>query len=141
MVANRRRHRVRATIAQPVDLTSMIDVVFLLIIFFLVSSHLARAEHRQSIELVRGSVAGRPVPPPDPQRWVVTIDEQGHWWRSGEPIDAAGLNAAIGLDQAPPVTIRVDRRCVYQSVGRLLGQLTDLGVTSIDLAVLPGDSR
>ena len=133
------RHR---SVATPnVDLTSMIDVVFLLIIFFLVSSHLARAEHRQRVDLIgsqtatiNDQVAARPADT------VLTLDADGQMWHLGDRIDLRWLDDRSG-GPVRSVTLRVDYRCGYEAVGRWLGRLSVAGTETIDLAVLPGPVR
>ena len=80
------------------NMTPMIDVVFLLIIFFLVSSHLARQENRLPLDLPVASTFDRN----DPQRAPLTIsvDAAGEWLVRGDVVDIDALQAALNRYRA-----------------------------------------
>ena len=57
-------------------MTPMIDVVFLLIIFFLLSSHLAQRENRIDVDLPQATSGEEDLPSTQP-RVTVTVLEDG----------------------------------------------------------------
>ena len=63
------------------NMTPMIDVVFLLIIFFLVSSHLARQENHLPLDLPIASTHG-PVNP-DRAPLTISVNPDSQWLVSG----------------------------------------------------------
>ena len=83
----RGRHSVGA------NMTPMIDVVFLLIIFFLVSSHLARQENRLPLDLPMASSFA----PLDPERapLTISIDRDAKFRVNGNVVDEASLRSIL----------------------------------------------
>lgn len=120
------------------NMTPMIDVVFLLIIFFLVSSHLARQENRLPLELPVAST----FDPTDPEKAPLTIsvDDQANWLVSGDVVDLetlrlilADLRITKGSDAA--IRIRTDGGVQYQYVEPVLREAALAGVTDAAIAV------
>lgn len=119
-------------------MTPMIDVVFLLIIFFLVSSHLARQENRLPLDLPVASSYG----PTDPERAALTVsvDENADWRVVGNVIDAGRL-ADILRDhrkrqgRTASIRIRTDRGVQYRYVEPILRQAARAGVTDATISV------
>lgn len=119
-------------------MTPMIDVVFLLIIFFLVSSHLARQENRLPLDL---PVAAS-FDPLDPEAAPLTIsvDEAANWLVGGNVVDLetlrsilATLRTQMGSDAA--IRIRTDANVQYQYIEPLLREAALAGVSDAAIAV------
>jgi biopolymer transport protein ExbD len=120
------------------NMTPMIDVVFLLIIFFLVSSHLARQENRLPLDLPVAST----FDPLDPQSAPLTIsvDEGANWLVAGKVVDLTALRSILadlrnqmGPDAA--IRIRTDAAVQYQYVEPVLREAALAGVTDAAIAV------
>lgn len=120
------------------NMTPMIDVVFLLIIFFLVSSHLARQENRLPLELPVAST----FDPADPERAPLTIsvNEEAEWLVRGKIVDQPSLRAALtdlqasmGADAA--IRIRTDGEVQYRYVEPILREAALAGVRDAAIAV------
>jgi biopolymer transport protein ExbD len=120
------------------NMTPMIDVVFLLIIFFLVSSHLARQENRLPLDLPLAST----FDPLDPQSAPLTIsvDEGANWLVGGKVVDLTALRSILadlrnqmGSDAA--IRIRTDAAVQYQYVEPVLREAALAGVTDAAIAV------
>jgi biopolymer transport protein ExbD len=125
-------------------MTPMIDVVFLLIIFFLVSSHLARQENRLPLDLPLAST----FDPADPERAPLTIsvDGEANWLVSGDVVDLASLRSILadlrtqmGSDAA--IRIRTDGEVQYQYVEPVLREAALAGVTDAAIAVREETAR
>jgi len=119
-------------------MTPMIDVVFLLIIFFLVSSHLARQENRLPLDLPVAAT----FDPLDPERAPLTIsvDGEAKWLVGGNIVDLAKLRSILtdlrnqmGSDAA--IRIRTDAAVQYQYVEPVLREAALAGVTDAAIAV------
>ena len=126
----------------PQNLTPMIDVVFLLIIFFLVSSHLARREQFAPVQLPQAD-AGSPTAEIATATWTVSAD--GKVSAAGEVLlpsqfarRLATLKARHGA--AASLRIRSDGRVPYEIVEPILRQAAEAGVSRTSLAVLPRES-
>ncbi|MEM9587533.1 MAG: biopolymer transporter ExbD [Planctomycetota bacterium] len=120
------------------NMTPMIDVVFLLIIFFLVSSHLARQETRMPVDL---PIAGSPGPV-DPLRnaLTITVTDQGKWMITGREVKSTELPSVLNdyrSQQGPSAAIRIrtDRAATYRSVEPLLRDAAKAGLFDVSLSV------
>jgi len=91
-----------------VQLTSMMDCIFLMLIFFLVSSQLKKIERELPIELPESNVA-RDVKA-TPNLVTVSVDAKGDLYVNSKPVGAAGLRSALQAAAAenPDRRIRID---------------------------------
>ena len=102
------------------SLTPLIDVIFLLLIFFLVATKFA--EEERELNNVRLPVASEAVPITSrPKEVVVNIDQQGNYYVTGKMLDLDGLQAALHQAYADnptqaSVVIRGDEHCDWGAV-------------------------
>jgi biopolymer transport protein ExbD len=100
------------------DLTPMIDVVFLLLIFFMVATTFLSPERELDVDLPVADSAGAVERPPE--EIVITVRADGAVFVRGETRDRDGLlmllRAAAQHDPATPVTIRGDRSARHEAV-------------------------
>jgi biopolymer transport protein ExbD len=128
------------------NMTPMIDVVFLLIIFFLVSSHLAKQEAQMELPL---PVAESGSTPDDTQTQRITINvlRDGSLLLAGKPVLVGQLQQRLAAatserGQDLEVRIRSDRNVVYRHVEPLLIACARAGIWNVDFAVYrPEDVR
>ncbi|NND99263.1 MAG: biopolymer transporter ExbD [Pirellulaceae bacterium] len=120
------------------NMTPMIDVVFLLIIFFLVSSHLARQENRLPLDLPTASTFG----PNDPDRAPLTIsvDSDARYRVAGNMVDLQGLHHVLRelrkeLGPRAAIRIRTDKGVQYRFVEPVLRAAVKAGLTDATIAV------
>ena len=120
------------------NLTSLIDVVLLLVIFFMVSTTFVQ-EARLRVELphAQSGATERTVDP-----LVITISEQGSY-RVNEHVLVNNLREtlATALRQVAksgdqPVTIRADARATHQSVVTAMDVAARLGFTQVNIATV-----
>ncbi len=120
------------------NMTPMIDVVFLLIIFFLVSSHLARQENHLPLDLPLATTHG----PLDLERIALTIsiDADTQVRVGGDVVDMPTLRSVLadlyrreGI--AAAVRIRTDRGVQYRYVEPILREAVAAGITDATIAV------
>lgn len=126
------------------NMTPMIDVVFLLIIFFLVSSHLARRETR--LQLALPTAATGASTNDDSPRVTINLKQDGSLLIGGEPIDVHGLVSRLQSSLAKHgdklrVRLRGDEQTDYALVEPILAACTEAGVVDIGLAVTPSTQR
>ena len=134
-VLQRLRHR-------PVgfNMTPMIDVVFLLIIFFLVSSHLAQRENRIRVELPDAK-SGLLVVENETPRVTLTLQADGKWWLAGRRVAVAQLTERLRVQQEQQgetmeLRIRCDRRVPYRRVESVLAKAVEVGIWNVSFAVI-----
>ena len=128
------------------NMTPMIDIVFLLIIFFLVSSHLARQEIQLELDLP-DATSGEPAEEDEARRVVVNVlpetRPEGGIQVGGTVMDARRLAQVIRYesDQAKreakdlEVRIRSDRRVPYGMIEPMLLACQEAGVWNVTVAV------
>jgi biopolymer transport protein ExbD len=100
------------------NLTAMIDVVMLLLIYFMVASRLS--EDERTLDIPLPSAANAMPMTAEPSELVVNIDELGNFIVDDQVIKPADLDALITravVDNPlrPAVIIRADRRVPTQS--------------------------
>lgn len=120
-----------------INMTPMIDVVFLLIIFFLVSSHLAKQENSLQLDLPE-AISGL-ADDIDREIVVVNVLSSGDWQLGGATVDAARFSDILrkrirSTAQPLQLRIRTDRAVAYERIEPLLGIAATLGVTDIDFS-------
>jgi len=126
------------------NMTPMIDVVFLLIIFFLVSSHLARQETQLELDLPQATSGIRPEEN-DARRVVVNILPQqqpdGRIQVGGRVLSRAQLRRLIDYEAGRSggrleVRVRCDRRVPYRMVEPVMVACARAGVWKVTFAVV-----
>ncbi len=122
------------------NMTPMIDVVFLLIIFFLVSSHLARQENQMELPLpVARSAEDERVE--EVRRVTVNIKSDGTLWVRGRQIRKqelkSMLEAARQVEDASAIEVRIrgSRKAPYSSVEPVMLACTQAGIWKVTYAV------
>jgi biopolymer transport protein ExbD len=102
-----------------VNLTPMIDMVFLLLIFFLVATRFEEEERSLEVQLPQASEA-MPLTA-KPKELFINIDAKGQYFVAGKFIDVNQLEqtlqqAAANNPGRQTVIIRADKRAVWQHV-------------------------
>ena len=100
-------------------LTPLIDIVFLLLIFFLVATRFAEEERELDVMLPEASEA-QPLTS-KPREMFINIDESGRYYVTGKILQVAELGevlrtAWVNNPGRQTVVIRADRRCQWEAV-------------------------
>jgi biopolymer transport protein ExbD len=132
------RDRPRADVS--FNMTPMIDVVFLLIIFFLLSSHLARRENRLQLPLPVAD-SGQEAIDEETPRVTVNVLRDGVLQLAGRSVDVAQLHTRLAgeLERAGnnlEVRIRADREVPYRHVGPIMLAAARAGIWNITFSVI-----
>jgi biopolymer transport protein ExbD len=130
----RPRRRAQADI----NLTPLIDVVFLLLIFFMVSTTF-RDEARLRVQLPQAQ--GEPVAAEEPEMIRILIDRLGSFHVNDQVVAdretgtlARALEGALGDRAGLPVLIQADARTPHQAVMRALDAASRAGLVHIAFA-------
>lgn len=123
------------------NVTSLIDIVFLLVIFFLVASHVARTEAVEPVNLPEATQFDD-TDDPLPRRLVVTIQADGSLDIAGRPVELLEVEQKIvsGKEDSAgqfEVRIRSDRNAPYQRIEPILLACARFGVSRVGFAVTP----
>lgn len=120
-----------------INLTPLIDVVFLLLIFFMVSTTF---EHQSRIQIELPEATAEASKPED-ESLEILIDAQGRYFLGDQQVVNTELKTlkgairkAVGQREVMPVIIRADARTPHQAVVRALDATSQLGLVNISLA-------
>ena len=122
------------------NMTPMIDVVFLLIIFFLVSSHLAKQESQLPIPLPDAE-SGREATQSMPARVTVNVLSNGGIQVAGKRMQVIELERRLEFEYRKQqgelqVRIRSDRHVQYQFIEPIMRACTKIDIWNVQIAVI-----
>ncbi len=107
----------------------MIDMVFLLLIFFMCASRLSQL---QSLELEIPNASRATVPRERPDRLTVNVDREGHLFAGNQAVDGATLRDLVRERAAAQpdlrVYVRADRATPHRHVRRVMALAGEAGV-------------
>lgn len=125
----------RARKSSGVDVTPLIDVLFMLIIFFVLTTTFSRGA--LDVDLPNASTAESRRE----EASVLLISKDGSLFWNGDPIDRADL-PTIAAARSGDITIEGDSAAPYGTVAEVLAELAAAGVDGVSLAFDPsGDGR
>jgi biopolymer transport protein ExbD len=121
-----------------IDLTPMIDMVFNLLIFFMVVSQFASAERDLKVVLPEGSEA-MPLTV-KPKEIFINVDKDGRYFIRGREITEAELlqtlvQAAINNPASQSVIIRADKRAAWDYVATAMRLCNQAGIRDYSAAL------
>ncbi|HEC16080.1 MAG TPA: biopolymer transporter ExbD [Sedimenticola sp.] len=128
-----------------VNLTPLIDVVFLLLIFFMVSTTFEK-EAQIKVQLPEAAV---PAAAEEPEVLDITVDAQGRFFVNQREVvnrDVETLKRAIrkaaGGKRELPVVITGDANASWQAIMRAMDAASQLGFTNMTFpATMPAQKR
>jgi biopolymer transport protein ExbD len=127
------------------NMTPMIDVVFLLIIFFLVSSHLAKQESQKDLPLPTADSGEKQETAT--RRLTLNVLRDGELTLAGRQVQRHDLQARLldAREQEPgelEVRIRSDREVPYGQIAPILRSCVRAGIWDVKFGVFrPEDVR
>ncbi len=120
-----------------VNMTPLIDVVFILLLFFMVTTTFNR-HSELSITLPEASTESQPE---QEKKLEIAIDSTGKYYVNGQQMVNTksetlllALRKAIGNDKEIPVSIRADAKTPHQSVITAMDAASKLGLTKMSIA-------
>lgn len=121
----------------PINITPLIDVVFLLLIFFMVTTTFTR-ETRLIVNLPEAEAAPTEA---IPEQIEITVSRNGTYTINGRPLvntDIAtlmqGLELATQNDKTVPILLIADAEATHQSVVTAMDGIGQLGFTRLSIA-------
>jgi biopolymer transport protein ExbD len=127
-----------------VNLTPLIDVVFLLLIFFMVSTTF---EHQSRIKIDLPEASAAPTSQED-ESLEILIDAQGRYFIGDQQVVnttaktlKSAISKAVGEREGLAVTIRADATTPHQAVITALDVTSQLGLTHISLATSKSEDK
>lgn len=124
-----------------VNLTALIDVVFLLLIFFMVTTTFDRhAKLKVSLPEASTKAVQQQVEP-----LVLSIDAKGNYFINDRQVINQSLDTlktaiqkTIGDDRDIAMILRADANTPHQSVVRAMDAASQLGLTKLSIATVEG---
>lgn len=135
--------RIREDIGEeeaPATLLPLIDMVFLLLIFFLVATTIAQEERDLAVQLPVTSTA-QPLSAP-PQQFIINVMEDGSTKVAGRIVDEAELRTMLRHvaenESTREVLIRADERGVVRHFARVLSRCREAGIHEAKIGYIFG---
>jgi biopolymer transport protein ExbD len=133
-----KRKRVTHNEGCDVDMTPMIDVVFQLIIFFIVTIKL-NEQINEDIELAEAKESPTLKDAID-LMLIIEVDKSGYFSISGTPIPEGTIRQIIRNRYNRygefPVMIRADKRTQHKHVRKIMDMCSQIGIWRIDFAAI-----
>lgn len=125
------------------QMAPMIDMVFLLIIFFMTASHLSS---QKNMDLDIPDARSGTVPKERPDRWTVNILRDGSVFSGQQPVTLDELRARVAARvQADPgvkVYLRADKLTPHRQVRLVMNAMAEAGVGDFIFGVFsPAEAR
>jgi len=127
------RHATSSESAGSIDISPLIDVVFLLLIFFIVTTVFVK-ETGVEISKPRAATSADL----DRQAILIAVTAESRVWQGGREIGQDGVRAVVAalLEETPetPVIIRADAATPTQATVKVIDSAKLAGATSVSLA-------
>ncbi|MGH8019834.1 MAG: ExbD/TolR family protein [Opitutaceae bacterium] len=122
------------------NVTSLIDLGFSLLIIFMISTPLIKNEQALPVDL---PISSSSATPPADQRFVEVTVLQGGYAIDGNPVDRESLEALLrshaGSPNPPVISIRADRSIPYQEIVTVLDLCERNNLSKISLDTRSGN--
>jgi len=125
-----------------INLTPMIDIIFQLIIFFMVGSRFTEMDKKVDVKVPTSSQAA--ALPTAPTRYVVHVQRDGQLTFNNEPVTLESLVVQLKAARQTRVDLNVivrgDAEGPLQNVASVLAACQAAGVSDVGIAVRPSNS-
>lgn len=121
------------------DMTPLVDVVFLLLIFFLVTSVFKKEELALLLNLPEGKEGGKMV---EKKEAIIEMGKEGLAY-NGRPMTLERLDERLGeiRDRNLPVIIRIDEKVEYGRIIKIFDMLKKHHLSNIALVEKEGGTQ
>ncbi len=120
------------------QITPMIDMTFLLLVFFMITSTLTEQKVKRDIDLPEASAAV--LPEDDSKRDVINIDAKGEYYigesRADKEDVMAYLKKRYGKNTPYMIYLRADKYTPAKQTSEFMQMATDAGVDRVVFGVL-----
>jgi biopolymer transport protein ExbD len=124
-----------------IDLTPFIDVVFMLLLFFVVSTTLFKGATQLGVQLPQ---ANSQQLSKDQNMVEIGVDARGFYFINGQALGSkeakklkAALGAKVGEDKSVPMVLVGDKEAPHQAVVSALEVAQELGITKMRIIAQP----
>jgi biopolymer transport protein ExbD len=118
-----------------INMSPMIDLVFLLLIFFLVASQIIKVE-KVKIEVPTAEYAN--IPPDETGRFAITVDPDGKLYVGTAPVTIdqlkVRLQAELEANSEVLIVLRADQKVRYKVNQEIMQACADVGAVNMIFA-------
>jgi biopolymer transport protein ExbD len=118
---------------EEIDLTPLIDVVFILLIFFFITSTFIQP----SLPVNLAKAASAAASAERKEQLVITIDADGFYFYEGVPVMRENLPALLRVSPELGINLFVDREAPFQSFLAVIDEARLLGREDVSITTLP----
>lgn len=127
------------------DMTPMIDMVFQLMIFFIVTIKMDQDQINEEIKLAR-SPHGPEIKEKDPRTIIIEVDQRGRISLGGTFMRPGLLKAILQGAVSKtgfgiPILIRGDKATPHQDIRRVMDICSDVGLWRVQFAAIQKDAK
>lgn len=119
----------------------MIDMVFLLLVFFMCVSSMSQAGHRVELDLPESTASETPKDLSN--RVMLSIQKDGTFYLGGErvPVEKLGARLERLFDVYPEIKLRIraDRETAFSDVKQAMTAATEAGISDYLYGTLQGE--
>ena len=122
------KHRMRK---KPVFMIiPMIDIIFFLLVFFMMNSLQTVAQKALAVQLPQAQSASAPVQMPI----IMTLDEKGHITVDNKPVSLQDASVIMKENANAAVVLQADRKTAHGQVVAVMDMLKGAGVKRLSIA-------
>jgi len=122
-------------------MTPMIDMVFLLLVFFMCVSSLAQADKKLKLDLPESTESK--VPEDLTDRGTVSVDAEGRVYLGATPVELERLTEAVRTELARRpdlrVLVRAERSVAFREIRKVLKACAEAGAGEVVYATFQAD--
>ena len=123
--------------APSINLTQMIDIVFMLIIFFIVGTKFVQMERKIALRIP--AVSDVAALSPAPEKRVINVYRDGHISLDNRPLNLEQLQAELSAAHSQyaelGVIVRGDAEGTFQNVASVLNACRQAGISEMGISV------
>jgi len=122
------------------NLTPMIDMVFLLIIFFIVSNNMIQQDNAIPVDLPGAETGILPQEQQQAKRLIISIPRPGALYVGPEPLDTSALPLLMAdcrthWGEEAEIRIRTDKNVLFGEISPILRMAAESGIIHVSFAV------
>jgi biopolymer transport protein ExbD len=134
-------HIKKGMVAYQLPVTPMVDLVFNLLLFFIMATTFATEEHQLKLMLPAASEA-LPLTT-RPREMVINVDQEGHYFLTGSAIPLSALEEALNAASTnnpgrASAIIRADERCHWKYVVAAMNACTKAKIFDVHVMTRQG---
>ncbi len=116
-------------------MTPMIDMVFLLLVFFMTVSTLAQADRAKKLDLPESAQSDVPDAEDLPNRGTISLDAEGVIYLGTQPVSLSDMQGQMkaSLEANPELRIhlRADEATAYREIKKVLQACAEVGAYEV----------